>query len=146
MSNVSDKHRTIDRVDKSSETSSIIQNDRPIRRHSSAVVRHASAHFMQCSMCLCLSHSAAHASQTFAQALQSCKAQSLFLDMNAAVVLHISAQSVSSRIHRTSILTSASLRHAFAHTSHVSAQELHRSIHFWYLSCLSTCITQSPVR
>jgi hypothetical protein len=49
----------------------------PILLHSAAHLRHASAHFLQCSMCECFSHSTAQAVQISAQSLQIWCANSL---------------------------------------------------------------------
>ena len=111
-----------------------------ILRHSSAHLRHACAHNLQCSICWCFSHSSAHASQNSAHVLQICFTNSLSLDINWEAVQQTEAQSRSNWMHRSNIFTSCSLRQEVAHSSHDSAQALQASMQVWYLEFCSVFV------
>src|SRR5438067_2056099 len=103
-------------------------------RHSSAHLRHPSAHCLQCCASY-FSHSCAHASQTSAQSAQSRAAKSLPRDINRTARAQISAQSRSSSMHRAIFFTSCSCRHSDAQCSHAIVQAIHAWIQRWYFSC-----------
>jgi predicted nucleic acid binding AN1-type Zn finger protein len=125
---------------------------RTILLHSSAHLRHACAHSLQCSICpACFSHSCAHASHTSAHRLQNCFANWLSIDISAADVQQTSAHSLQSWTQVATILTSSSLRHPVAQNSQASAHLMQASMqlcHFvfwsvpavdisWYVCALS---------
>lgn len=90
--------------------------------HFSAHLRQTSAQHLQCSMCLCFSHSVAHASQISAHSFKICSACSDPLAKNAVASWHISAQSSSNLIHFANIFTSCSFKQATVQWLHSAAQ------------------------
>jgi len=101
--------------------------------HSAAHLRHASAHFLQCSMCECFSHSTAHALQISAQSLQICFTNSLPLAIASIAKRQMAAQSWSNFMQWTHILISCSLKHAVAQLLHSTAHSEHAVIQLWNL-------------
>lgn len=96
--------------------------------HASAHLRHASAHFLQCSICECFSHSTAQAVHISAHRLQICFANSLPPAIASIAKRQMAAQSWSNRMQRANILMSCSPRQALAQCLHSTAHSKHAAI------------------